>query len=472
MRRPGRVLLTIAAVVALMGCQGKTTPATKVTDASATLNATGRCDSGETCKWYWEYWRATQPRSTSVKTPVSGPVNGPTGDVNLSINIAGLAPNTTYRWVACGSPNNGGGYGCAGPNGTVGSTTADPPPDYGTFYTPASATLAERWNGSNWAIQSTPNASGQKDNALGDVWCTSATSCVAVGWSRDSMGHASTLAQGWNGTLWTAQAGGSSGELHAVSCTSATACTGVGWDGVLDVLIAQRWDGTTWTTTQNSRPAGTQNVSLNGVSCTSPTACTAVGTYYENSAGAMRTLAERWDGTSWTIQTTPNPGVHNELRGVLCTSATACIAVGDANRGDGTNGLVERWDGTTWTVQATPNPTGSGQNRELDGVSCTSTTACTAVGNDFDGSTETFKTLAERWNGTAWTVQPTPGAGLLFDVSCGSPTACIAVGSFTERWDGTTWTTQTTPIPPSGHGTPSNGVSCTSPTACTAVGNQ
>ncbi|MEA2314573.1 MAG: hypothetical protein QOI03_1265, partial [Solirubrobacteraceae bacterium] len=45
---------------------------------------------------------------------------------------------------------------------------------------------------------------------------------------------------------------------------------------------------------------------LSGVSCTTASACTAVG-YYVNSAGTRLTLAERWNGTSWATQTTPNP---------------------------------------------------------------------------------------------------------------------------------------------------------------------
>ena len=43
--------------------------------------------------------------------------------------------------------------------------------------------------------------------------------------------------------------------------------------------------------------------------------------------------------------------------------------------------LAEVWDGSTWTVQSTPNPTGA-TSGSLYGVSCTSATACTAVGTD------------------------------------------------------------------------------------------
>ena len=96
---------------------------------SATLHATGRCDAGETCTWYWEYWPASSPRTASVskKTPVQGPVHGASPDVPLSTVITDLKPNTTYRWVFCGSPNNGADYVCVGPHGQGGSTDGRPP---------------------------------------------------------------------------------------------------------------------------------------------------------------------------------------------------------------------------------------------------------------------------------------------------------------------------------------------------------
>jgi hypothetical protein len=44
----------------------------------------------------------------------------------------------------------------------------------------------------------------------------------------------------------------------------------------------------------------------------------------------------------------------------------------------------------------------------LSGVSCASDKACTAVGDWMKAGTGKQVTLAEAWDGTAWTVQPTP----------------------------------------------------------------
>jgi hypothetical protein len=59
--------------------------------------------------------------------------------------------------------------------------------------------------------------------------------------------------------------------------------------------------------------------------------------------------------------------------------------------------FAERWNGTSWSIQHTPNPArGPGSINELDGVSCSSGIVCTAVGAY---GTSKALTLAERWHG-------------------------------------------------------------------------
>jgi hypothetical protein len=92
-----------------------------------------------------------------------------------------------------------------------------------------------------------------------------------------------------------------------VSCTSPTECTGVGPDDIFpDGMAAGRWNGVQWAATPALQPAGEVYATLYGVSCTSPTACTAVGQSNNNSPADVP-LAERWNGTSWTIQHPPAP---------------------------------------------------------------------------------------------------------------------------------------------------------------------
>lgn len=120
---------------------------------------------------------------------------------------------------------------------------------------------------------------------------------------------------------------------------------------------------------------------LRGVSCTSSTACTAVGDYV--GASTFVTLAEAWNGTKWAIKKTPNPPVTtigSFLTSVSCTSSTACTAVGyNTLIPPGSVTVAEAWNGTKWVIQPTPNPTGA-QQTYMNGVSCTSAPLCTAVG--------------------------------------------------------------------------------------------
>src|ERR1700733_3307233 len=73
-------------------------------------------------------------------------------------------------------------------------------------------------------------------------------------------------------------------------------------------------------------PAVTASVpgTLNSVTCTNPTSCIAVGTY----GTSGDTLAENWNGTAWTVESTPNPagGSSNTLAGVSCGTPDACVA--------------------------------------------------------------------------------------------------------------------------------------------------
>jgi len=191
--------------------------------------------------------------------------------------------------------------------------------------------------------------------------------------------------------------------------------------------------GTGWVIQPTINPSGSSNGgsnNLKAVSCTSPASCTAVGYYVVSGTTTVVTLAEYWDGTSWAFQLTPNPTSNNELNSVSCTSAANCIAVGDTSGSSGQVPLAERWNGSSWKIQSVPRPAG-GTSSELDGVSCTSMTACTAVGKFLSSSGG--GPLAERWNGTRWIVQPTPNPtsgteGEMRSVKCLSATVCVATG--------------------------------------------
>jgi hypothetical protein len=102
-------------------------------------------------------------------------------------------------------------------------------------------------------------------------------------------------------------------------------------------------------------PAAAIYADFAGVSCSAARACTAVG-YYDNSANRELTLADRWNGTSWRIQATPNPAdatVGSNLSALSCSSACSCTAAGSyfTHFGLAAGTLAEGWDGTSWRIQ-------------------------------------------------------------------------------------------------------------------------
>jgi hypothetical protein len=189
-------------------------------------------------------------------------------------------------------------------------------------------------------------------------------------------------------------------------------------------------------------PPGTSFTELNGVSCPSVTMCIAVG------RAANAPLVERWNGTGWAAQS--QPPVAAILAGVSCTTATNCVAVGFRDvdistpdicpgRGclplpeeevDEPTTFAESLIGNTWLIEPTA---GGGGVSALFGASCEATNKCPAVGYLYPGG-PTVQPLANQYQGF-WYYRPVPSPKNATDtgltaVSCGSSTACQAVGGY------------------------------------------
>ena len=298
-----------------------------------------------------------------------------------------------------------------------------------------------------WSV--VPSANPVGDNFLAAVSCVSPVACVAVGGSGFATGGASglsggtlrTLAESWDGSRWSIlpspNRGTSGDDLSSVSCSSADACMAVGAAGHGSgppSTLAESWDGSRWSVVPSPDP-GTSGDSLDGVSCVSRDACMAVGGS-GFSSGILRTLAESWDGTRWSVVPSPDAGTSDRLDGgVSCVSADDCVAAGNAYESNGFHAsLVESWDGSRWSVVPSPSP-GAGFT-EVYGLSCATDDAC-AIAGYYNVTGGAIRTLIETWNGTAWSVVPSPSPGVinheLVGVSCFSPTTCTAVGHYYSR---------------------------------------
>lgn len=256
-------------------------------------------------------------------------------------------------------------------------------------------TLAELWNGSDWSLVATPNPAGATTSGFTGVSCSSPLACTAVGFSSLTAGREGTcapcqsLAESWNGAAWAIQPtpvppGDSARYGKGVSCTSPDACTMVGYrvrqhpSYGLESL-ADAWNGTDWST-QRDTTLGY----LAGVSCSSASACVAAA-----DVGATPSV-ETWDGRAWRLVGLPVPIDTGDslLNGVSCSSTAACTVVGEylSSLTNEWAIIAEAWNGSTWNLQKTPDP--GGASSSLNSVSCPSST-CIAVGG--------YKAKSGRW---------------------------------------------------------------------------
>jgi hypothetical protein len=386
-------------------------------------------------------------------------------------------------------------------------------------------TLAERWDGRSWHIQHTPNPSASPSSRLFAVTCPAADSCTAVGAANSQV-----LVERWDGVRWHIQPaavppGAQFSELNGISCLGSWCMAAgdyVNSSGV-DVTLAESWDASSWSIQPSPNPAAAQSLSaLTGVSCTAPDACEASGSYdsgmfaeawngtswslqttpapagaqfaqlyyvscaassceaaggYVNSSGAYIPLNERWDGTAWQAQPTPDPAraSTNGLSGVSCASASDCTAVGVGN-GDGTPfALAERFQSGHWRLDNAPSPVGAAEN-QLNGISCPDVHHCVAVGTV--GPTRgVWSPEALAWSGRTWHPQRMPAVPgtILNAVTCASKADCVAVGSsdsgtLAEHWNGERWAIQRTRNPARSQGASLNAISCSNAVNCMAVG--
>jgi hypothetical protein len=307
---------------------------------------------------------------------------------------------------------------------------------------------------------------------LNSASCPSAGDCIAVGSYTDASRYTQGLIETETAGVWSASEVDLSAlpivginpdaQLESVSCTSVGNCTVVGtyWQAAYRQygLILVESDGT-WTVTEApiaglpSLYSAQPNVSLNSVSCPSAGNCVATGAYADSSFHFQGLIETETDG-AWTdsdadLSTLPsvaaNPQV--DLDSVSCSSVGNCAAIGSYVDGDGhTEGLLDTEVNGVWSVSEVdlgqlPSVAGN-PVVDLNSISCVANGTCGAGGRYLDGNGVPQGLLLDEVSGT-W--QPALEASLpsnassdaeavdgasLYAVSCWSPGACAAVGSY------------------------------------------
>jgi hypothetical protein len=348
-------------------------------------------------------------------------------------------------------------------------------------------TTAPTVSATNWTNAAA--APGGPTSGFMSISCTTSTFCVGVGTQNGNTGGG-VLTERWDGSAWTTVANPSSSSVEAqlvsVSCVGITFCMGVGSDGTTGTAVTLTWNGSTWVAAPGiTVPSGATASGLSSVSCVSATLCETLGTYFAQPGNVTTVDAFQWNGTTWSPIAAMTPAASGspavtQATGMQCVSATWCIAVGNTNTNSNGTPFSEVWNGTSWTLQTTPTLT-TGVGGFLSSVSCAGPTFCQAVGENIFAVPADDQNLIETWNGSAWSIDanvPNAAPNKLAGVDCISTTACTAVGSANPtssatslvlNWDGRAWST--VPNTPNGGGlTTVSAVSCVTDWACVAVG--
>jgi hypothetical protein len=341
--------------------------------------------------------------------------------------------------------------------GSCETPTATPAPSQTPSPTPTDC--------SGWGIVSSPNV-GAQENVLNAIAVVSPNDVWAVGDSYDGNTHHHTLIEHWDGNEWSIvpSPDSSTGDnyLLGVAVAGPNDVWAVGYfDNIAgggDQTLVERWNGNTWSIVPSPNPGPNIN-HLFGVAVSSPNDVWAVGLYLPPTGGS-KTLVERWNGSVWSVVPSPDVAnaINNYLNAVTVAGPGDVWAVGYYYTPSLYRTLIEHWDGSTWSIVSSSNVGTS--NNYLVGVAAVTPDDIWAVGAYINVDLGSNQTLVERWNGSAWSVVPSPNLSThdnyLFGVAAAAlPNDVWAVGNFrgvtgasltlTERWDGTQWSVAPSP---------------------------
>jgi len=300
------------------------------------------------------------------------------------------------------------------------------------FVTAKVAQAASTWS-ENWRIVNSPNMGSDNNQvtalsavSTNDVW---ATGSFTIPGTQTSNG----LIQHWDGSRWSIvpspNPGSRSYFIKAVSAVSTNDVWAVGFtadkNGNNHRTLTEHWDGSQWSIV-SSPNAGNQDNFLDGTVAVSTNNVWAVGLGINSSGGS--TLILHWNGTQWSVVPSPNPGstfyFQTEARAV---SANDIWSVGAAVNNNGVfQTLIEHWNGTQWNI--VPSPNVGSNNNFLNSVTTVSATDVWAVGTSSNKSNND-RTLTMHWNGSRWRIVPSPNVG-----TNGSLTDSLAAVSANDIW--------------------------------------
>ncbi len=172
-------------------------------------------------------------------------------------------------------------------------------------------------------------------NSLTGVTAITSSDVWASGIYNDSSGIHKELLLKWNGTSWTRYDGPSPGRAPNLYKIGAIASNDVWTAGFfIDTglhygTLTEHWNGSVWNYIPSANRTGTSV--LWAVAPVEHSAVWTAGYGYPAPNGTTGTLTEYWDGTSWSIVSSPNRGTGiNKLYGASSTPGGSVVGGYDA----------------------------------------------------------------------------------------------------------------------------------------------
>ncbi len=290
--------------------------------------------------------------------------------------------------------------------------------------------LAEHWDGTSWSRVTLPQPTGQQalfhgvdDLGPDDAWAVGTSFSGGVGATPAGL----TLIEHWDGTAWSIVpspnpamgVNGDSDVLESISGTGPDDMWAAGWDNNEETdtiaMLFEHWDGTAWQAATSPTPGGSFQFAF-GITAVSSDDVWAVGS---DETGQPVTLAAEWNGKVWSITPTPDfnggPDAQNELTGVSATGSDNVWASGFADNVNDKNladPFVLHWNGKSWTLTEVPNPNSTKEGSRLNAIQALSSTDVWSVGQT-QKNNGSILSLTEQYDGTSWTISPSPDPGMI-----------------------------------------------------------
>ena len=277
------------------------------------------------------------------------------------------------------------------------------------------------YDGTTWTAFPAPMIKGDNTSYLAGVVDISPTLAWAGGTVNIGESNPGQVIAKWDGKTWSAVEGptfaaGDEPSIKAMTATSANDIWAIGSllgdDQQQLFFLFEHYDGTKWTATTSV----SGDAFLLGAGADAANDAWAVG-FNGPENDNSETLALHFDGKDWKFVSTPSVGSGaNQLNGVLALAPNDVWAVGFSTpvappSEVATLTLIEHYDGTSWSVVSSPNvgPNSIYQSNRLFGLVANSSTDIYAFGSYFaaDGSGHQM-TLLLHWDGTSWQIEPSP----------------------------------------------------------------